>query len=56
MKRLTLKEAQEELGKRDLWLWRQEHWGAPFDGMGASVVGDHDEDYVVDALFDIPNR
>ena len=23
---------------------------------GVNIVGDHDEDYVVDALFDIPNR
>ena len=23
---------------------------------GSNIVGDHDEDYVVDALFDIPNR
>ena len=22
---------------------------------GSSVVGDHDEDYLIDALFDIPN-
>ena len=23
---------------------------------GANVVGDHDEDYVFDALFDVPSR
>jgi len=23
---------------------------------GENIVGDHDEDYLVDALFDIPNR
>lgn len=25
-------------------------------GWGANAVGDHDEDYVFDDLFDVPNR
>lgn len=60
MKRLTLAEAQEEIDARDLWLWRQKHWGHPREdreeSWGANEVGDHDEDYVFDALFDVPNR
>lgn len=26
------------------------------EGWGGNVVSDHDEDYVLDALWDIPNR
>jgi len=57
MKKLTLAEAKADAERQALWVWRQENWGqGPHDGWGASIVGDHDEDYLVDELFDIPNR
>jgi len=27
MKKLTLEEARQEIADRELWLWRQKHWG-----------------------------
>ena len=50
--KLTLKQARQQIEDRELWLWRQENWHPH----GENLVGDHDEDYVLDALFDIPNR
>jgi len=58
MKKLTLAEARQEIEQRELWLWRQRHWGKKqrVQIFGGNVVSDHDEDYVIDALFNIPNK
>ena len=37
----------------NLELWLQRNETGPD---GGNIVGDHDEDYVFDALFDVPNR
>ena len=56
MKKLTLAEARREVELIKLWVWRQEHWNSKIQPHGGNIVSDHDEDYVFDALFDVPNR
>jgi hypothetical protein len=51
--RKTIHEVREEIEKKRLWHQRQAEWSSPD---GSNIVGDHDEDYVFDALFDVPNR
>jgi len=42
--------ARRKQDNLELWLERNE------GPMGMNTVSDHDEDYVFDALFDVPNR